>query len=149
MKSRCDGFKFAGVVILLLAALATSSCGFASKEQKQQELFITTIDAYNSAFRWQDYKQASGYISPAIQSEFWKEADAFLKNVRIMDYEIRSVDIDPSGLRGTVVLNCRFYLTKEPSLKTKLINQTWQYLEKPKTWQVTQSGYQAILAQIQ
>lgn len=151
MKSRRDAFKAVGIMILVLTALTTASCGgmFMSKAEKQHELFITSIDAYNSAFRWQDYKQASGYIDPAIQAEFWKEADTFLKNVRIMDYEIRSVQIDSSGVRGTVVLSFRYYLTREPSLKTQLVTQTWQYLEKQKSWQVTRSGYEAILAQVQ
>ncbi|HOI95150.1 MAG TPA: hypothetical protein PK250_10645 [Syntrophobacter fumaroxidans] len=148
MRSVHTGFNAARVIIVL-AALITASCGMATKEEKQHEQFVAAIDGYNAAFRWQDYKTASGFVDPANQEAFWKEADAFLKEVRIMDYEIRNVSFEANGLRGTVFINCRFYLTREPSLQSKMIRQTWQFLEKPKTWQVTNSGYQAILAQTQ
>ncbi len=139
------GSKVYRACLVLFATAALLSCGTLSSEQKSERDLLSAIDAYNTAFRWENYKAAFAWIPPAAQTRFWEQADAFHKSVRILEFEVRDIVLQNQGSQGVVMLNCRFYLTNSPSLQSKTIRQTWQYAEKEKKWQVLQDGYSALM----
>ncbi len=133
MKPSLRGLKVHTACLFIFSAVALISCGTLSSDKRTEQDLLAAMQAYNTAFRWENYKAATALVPPAMQPQFWDEADKFHKFVRIMDFEVRSVVLENQGFRGVAQLNCRFYFTTSPTLQSKTISQTWQYLEKKRS----------------
>lgn len=132
-------------LLILLLALMAASCGsYESQEKKQEELFRASVDAFNSAFRWEDYAQAAVYVSPDKKEQFWEQADKFKGKIRLTDYELREVELQDKGTRGRAILRFQYWRLDSPTLQSITFTQKWYYIPKDKRWRVSDSGYGAI-----
>ncbi|MHC1730056.1 MAG: hypothetical protein AB9866_29345 [Syntrophobacteraceae bacterium] len=136
---------FHNVLILLMAFILAScaSFGSGSPEKKEKEL-NASVEAFNSAFRWEDYKGASRFVDIAKKELFWEEVDKFKGKIRLLDFQIREVDQNEKATLGTAILYIQFYRTDAPTLQSATFTQRWYFSEKDKGWKLAQSGYSAI-----
>ncbi|MGO9019741.1 MAG: hypothetical protein ACLQVJ_15475 [Syntrophobacteraceae bacterium] len=148
---------------MLLILLSTVSCAYimAGQAATQGALIVATaaasasaeghddnlkssVKAFNEAFRFEDYSQASVFVSPDKKEKFWTEVDRFQGKIRIIDYELRDMQLDEKKNHATVILCIQYWRPESPILKTVSFTQKWQYSEKDKTWRVSDSGFEAF-----
>ena len=125
---------------LIVGVAAVSS---ASTEDHDKNL-KGSLKAFNEAFRFEDYAQASVFVSPDKKEKFWSEADRFKGKIRMAEYELRDMQLDEKKNHATAILNFQYWRTESPILKTVSFTQRWQYSEKDKTWRVSDSGFEAF-----
>lgn len=136
------------IVVTVLAALALASCGgFSSSSEKKEKELNASVEAFNSSFRWEDYKSASRFVDVDKKELFWAEVDKFKGKIRLVDFQIREVEQDQQAKKGTAILYYQYYRTDSPSLQTVTFTQKWYFSEKDKGWKLWQSGYGAITKQ--
>lgn len=124
---------------LVVATMAAS----ASSEDHDKNL-KDSVEAFNGAFRSEDYKQASVFVSPDKKEKFWSEVDRFQGKIRIADYELRDMQLDEKKKSATAIFCSQYWRAESPTLKTVSFKQNWQYSEKDKTWRVSDSGFEAF-----
>jgi hypothetical protein len=124
---------------IVVAAAAAS----ASTEDHDKNL-KSTVKAFNDAFKFEDYTQASVFVSPDKKEKFWSEADRFQGKIRLAEYELRDMQLDEKKNHATAILNFQYWRTESPILKTVSFTQKWQYSEKDKKWRVSDSGFEAF-----
>ena len=124
-------------LICLVLPLLLSCSTFGDKKNDDKSL-VEHIEAFNSALRWEDFKIAASVIPPQSQEEFWRLADKMQGRVRIMDFQIRNVSMEPGSQSWTAILRFRYYYTDDPHVRTKTLRQRWRFLEKEEVWQLVQ-----------
>jgi hypothetical protein len=121
------------------------SCGIVtSSHDKQKENLGASIEAFNSAFRWEDYKSAAVWIEPEQKELFWAEVDKFKGKIRLVDFQVRDVDWNEKTMTATALVYFQYFRPDAPTLQTVTFPQKWWFSEKDKCWRLGQSGYQAI-----
>lgn len=133
--------------VLLLACLTAACGGYGQSEKKEKEAFAAAVEAFNHAFRWEDYDAAAVWIDPARKLKFWTEVDKFKGRIRIIDYKIRDIDFGEEKPVSTAVLYFQYYRIDSPTIETVTLSQKWRFVEEEKHWQLEQSGYGAITKQ--
>lgn len=133
-------------LLLALTLVFTISCASVGGGRTNEAHLVAAVDAFNTSFRWQDFKAAAEWVAPPMQAEFWTQVDRSNLRLRILDYQVRNVTRHQNGLAADVALSVRYYFTDSPNLQTTVIHQEWHYLEKEKRWEVGQTGYQALLS---
>jgi hypothetical protein len=124
----------------LLVAVAASSASNEDHDKKLKD----SVKAFNEAFRFEDYAQASVFVSPDKKEKFWSEVDRFQGKIRIAEYELRDMQLDEKKNHAAAILYIQYWRTESPTLKTVSFTQKWQYSEKDKTWRVSDSGFEAF-----
>lgn len=134
------------IILSLLLALTTVSCAGlgGDSDKKKAENFKAAVDAFNTSFRWEDFKTASAFIVPEKKEKYWTAVDLFKGKIRLFDFQIRETYLDEQNLTGTAIIYFQYYRTDAPNLKTVNFTQKWAYSEKDKLWKVTKSGFQAF-----
>jgi len=136
------------LLCLMMAAAAVSCTTLGiTKDEKGKEVLTSSIEAYNHAFRWEDYTAAAVFVPSGKKEQFWKEVDYFKKKIKIIDIRIRDIDHVEDSTTATVVLHAQYYRPESPTLETVTFSQKWFFSEKEKGWQIGQSGYQEISKQ--
>ena len=103
-----------------------------------------SVKAFNEAFRFEDYAQASVFVSPDKKEKFWSEVDRFQGKIRLAEYELRDMQLDEKKSHATAILYFQYWRPESPIIKTVSFTQKWQYSEKDKTWRVSDSGFEAF-----
>ena len=147
---------------MLLILLSTVSCAYmmAGEAASQGALLVATaaasasaehpdklkdsVNAYNEAFRSEDYTQASVFVGPDKREKFWSEVDRFQGKIRLAEYELRDMQLDEKKSHATAILYFQYWRPESPIVKTVSFTQKWQYSEKDKTWRVSDSGFEAF-----
>jgi hypothetical protein len=127
-----------GTGLLVVAAASSASTEDHDKNLKG------SVEAFNEAFRFEDYVKASVFVNPDKKEKFWSEADRFRGKIRIAEYELRDMQLDEKKNHATAILYLQYWQPESPSLKTVSFTQKWQYSEKDKTWRVSDSGFEAF-----
>lgn len=121
------------------------SCASATSQKNSPEGLGSAVRIFAYALRWGDYKAAAIFMPANQQQRYWDLADEFNRNVRIVDYEVRQVILEPGSTTGIVILNFRYYQTSDPNMRTRNIQQRWSYAENEKLWRVTENGLDVLL----
>lgn len=132
---------------LFLIAGLVASCGssYSSHQQdKKKEVLAASVEAFNSSFRWEDYKSASVWIDPERKELFWDEVDKFKGKIHLTDFQIRDIAFSEKTPVATAIVYFQYYRTDSPTLVTVNFPQKWFFSEKDKCWRLGQSGYEAI-----
>jgi hypothetical protein len=129
---------------LFLVGLVASCASFSNKEEKQRETLKDSVEAFNSSFRWEDYKSASVFVNPDQKELFWTEVDKFKRKIHLVEFQIREITWNEKAPVATAILFFQYYRTDAPILKSVSFSQKWYFSEKEKSWRLGQSGYQAI-----
>ena len=134
---------------LFLIAGLVASCGAlglssSSKQEKKKESLALSVEAFNTSFRWEDYKSASVWINPEQKELFWAEVDKYKRKIHLAEFQIRDIDFDEKKPMATAIVSFQYYKTNAPILVTVTFPQKWYFSETEKCWRLSQSGYQAI-----
>ncbi len=134
-----------GIAALLFLALIMAACASeGGREKKKAEIFKASVEAFNGAFRWEDYAAAAGFVPPGKIERFWAAVDIFKGKIHIVDYQIRGLDHVEGSCSGTATLYFQYWRTDSPNLRAVSFPQKWYYLEKEKHWKVQDSGFGAM-----
>jgi hypothetical protein len=141
---KTDSKKLRVSLILFLALIVASCASTGRQEKKLEELLKLSVDAFNGAFRWEDYVQAAAFVPKDKEERFWAEVDKFKGKIRITDYEVREVEFKDERSSGTAILHFQYWRPASPTLESVTFTQKWYYSEKDKLWKVSDSGFGAI-----
>ena len=133
---------WAGQAAYQATVLTVAAASSASTEDKDK--FKDSVRAFIEAFRFEDYAQASVFVSPECKEKFWSEVDRFQGKIRITEYELRDMQLGEKKNHATVILYFQYWRIESPFLKTVSLTQKWQYSEKDKKWRVSDSGFEAF-----
>lgn len=119
--------QLAGLGLLLMVGCA----GLNQAVSQQQALtsIDTTVQKYNRAMRWRETDHAADLVVDEKRYQFTRQAEA-LKEVRIADYRITSLKVDPGRLTAVATVELDYYLVDSPRLRTITQQQDWQYREE-------------------
>jgi hypothetical protein len=133
------------IASLCLLPFLSCACATLRGDKNDAENLLACVEVFNSNLKWQDYKEASVFLPPAMQESFWKETDDLQGKVRMMDYQIRNIAMEKDGQAATVLLRYRFFYTNDPYVQTKMVRQQWRYLEPEKAWQIVNYDLQCMM----
>jgi hypothetical protein len=133
---------------ILFLALIVASCASTGGQEKQDKKLEASlrlsVDAFNSAFRWEDYTGAATFVPKDKKEQFWTEVDKFKGKIRIVDFNLRDVELKDKNASADAILYFQFWHLESPTLQTVTFTQKWQYTEKDKQWKVSDSGFGVI-----
>ena len=134
------------ILFVLLLALVPASCASTGThdEKKLMEALKASVEAFNSAIRWEDYAAAAAFVPADKKELFWTEVDRFKGKIRIIDYQIREVTPEEKGHRATAIIYFQYWRVASPTVQTVTISQKWFYMRKEKVWKVADNGFGAI-----
>ena len=128
--------------IFVILALTVAACGSTGKEEKKEvEALKVSVEAFNDAFKWEDFLAAYSFVPPGKKEEFWAEVDKFKGKVRVVEYQVRDIQHDVKSPSATAILHFQFWRTDAPTIQTVSFKQHWYYFEKEKRWKVLDSGF--------
>jgi hypothetical protein len=137
---------------ILFLALIVASCASTGSQEKQEKLdkkleasLRVSVDAFNSAFRWEDYTGAAAFVPKDKKEQFWVEVDKFKGKIRIVEFNLREVELTDKSAGANVIMHFQFWRLESPTVQTVTFTQKWHYTEKDKQWRVSDSGYGAIV----
>lgn len=137
-------FRIATMLVAMALAGGCSTFGGGKFNQKD---FAETVDAFNTALRWGDYKSAAAFVLPEAQEDFWQRTDSMEKRVRFTDYEIRNIAWNDKGHPVSVFIRYQYFFMNYPELRSKTIHQEWVYDKRIENWQVTAVGLDPLVEQ--
>ena len=133
------------VLFLALVVTSCASTGGQDTHNKKLEASLKlAVDAFNSAFKWEDYAEAAAFAPKDKKERFWAEVDKFKGKIRIVDFGVREVEITDKGASASAILYFQFWRLESPTLQTITFTQKWRYVEKEKQWKLSDSGFEAI-----
>ena len=131
-------------LILFFALIVASCASSGSHEKKMQEAMKLSVEAFNGAFKWEDYADAAAFVPMAKKEAFWAEVDKFKGKIRLTEYEVREVHVNEISGLATAILRFQYWRPDEPTLVSVTLTQKWYYVEKDKLWKIGESGFGAI-----
>ena len=134
--------------ILFLALIVASCASSGSQDKKDKTLegsLKFAVDAFNSAFRWEDYTGAAAFVPKDKKEQFWAEVDKFKGKIRITDFNLREVELKDKNTSADAIMSFQFWHLESPTLKTVTLTQKWHYDEKDKHWKLNDSGFGAVI----
>lgn len=136
--------------VLMLAmgailSIALTGCVTLQGQKANAEDLQETVNAFNAAVRWGDFKTASAMIPDPAQDVFWEDAELFLQNTRIAKMEIRSVKVDEGAETGTAHVSFTYYRLNDPSFRTLLLHQRWRFDPDRHAWLVEDAQIYRLL----
>lgn len=134
----------AAIVVSLALVLAACASMGADSEKKKTESLRASVEAFNAAFRWEDYSTALAFVPEYKREQFWNAVDMFKGKIRIIEYQVREVDEKPMAPTSTAILYFQYWRTDAPTLQTVNLTQRWAYMEKEKAWKIVDSGFRAF-----
>ena len=134
--------------IIFFFALATVSCatgGSGHGDQKVKKLLSEEVDQFNNDIRWQDFDSAVAFILKANVEHYWSEADRMKRDIRLTEYEVRSIEFSEDCRSVRVLLHFQYWSVDSPILRSVTVTQRWCYDESKKVWKVNDTGFGAII----
>jgi hypothetical protein len=135
--------RFCLYAFVLSSSVACAVFGGGVKQD--EEGLQKSVEAFNAAVRWNDFKGATAFLPIPARERFWNLVDQMEAKVRIMEFEIREVMQDKLLPTGTVFIRFRYYRTNDPHVLMKTVQQKWRYEEKDKTWLVVEHNLNSLL----
>jgi hypothetical protein len=136
-------YMMAGQAASQGALVVATAAASASTEDHDKNL-KDSVQAFNEAFKFEDYAQAAVFVSPDKKEKFWSEVDRFQGKIRLAEYELRDMQVDKKNNYATAILYFQYWRPEAPIVKTVSFTQKWQYSKKDKTWRVSDSGFEAF-----
>lgn len=134
------------VLILLLLLFPTLSCTTMGTPKNDESGLLQSVQAFHAALRWENYQLASSWLPGSQKELFWSQADELQENVRVMDFSVRDLSVEPEGFKGVAYIRCQYFHTRDPRLMNKTLKQRWFYSPQDKTWLVEHTDLDVILA---
>jgi hypothetical protein len=90
---------------------------------------------YHQLLRWREWDMAAAYAARE-NLDLFKERMAAAKEVRIVDYRLKQLELDQAGTSGEVEVELDYYLTGSPTLRSATDRQKWRYTQES-GWRLT------------
>jgi len=107
-----------------VAVLTAVGCGYYRSPADRLRM---SVGDYNDAVRWHYWKVAAQYIPPERRAEFIERREAEGDNMRITEYEIRSVSHDEARQEAHVIVEFTWHRYPSLSLRHTRMRQTWSF----------------------
>ncbi|MGA2027038.1 MAG: hypothetical protein ABSH17_08225 [Syntrophobacteraceae bacterium] len=130
--------------ILFLALIVASCASTGRQDKKLGESLTLSVDAFNSAFRAEEYTEAAAFVPADKKEHFWAEVDRFKGKIRISDYNVREIEHKDKSTSANPIVYFQFWRLDSPTLQTVTFTQKWYFDQKDKQWKVSDSGFGAI-----
>lgn len=92
--------------------------------------FDRSSTEYARLLRWQELEKAADtYVDASLLAEYRKRIVA-AKDVRVVDYRIKSVECDPKAKKAEVTMELDYYSIPSTRVKTLSDTQKWLYKEE-------------------
>jgi hypothetical protein len=130
--------------ILFLTLIIASCASTGGQDKKLEDSLKLSVDAFNSAFKWEEYTEAAAFVPTGKKEHFWAEADRFKGKIRITDYNLREVEHKDKSTSANPILYFQFWRLESPTLQSVTFTQKWSFDQKDKHWKVIDSGFGAI-----
>jgi hypothetical protein len=88
---------------------------------------------------------AAAFVPKDKKEQFWVEVDKFKGKIRIVEFNLREVELTDKSAGANVIMHFQFWRLESPTVQTVTFTQKWHYTEKDKQWRVSDSGYGAIV----
>lgn len=106
----------------LLVIVAACSMPFLVKDE-----FDKSSKEYGRMLRWQEFEKAADtYVGVSLRDEYRKRIVA-AKDVKVVDYRIRSVEYDQKAKKAEVTMELDYYAIPSTTVKTVVDTQKWLY----------------------
>jgi len=125
--------RVAGV---LLAALILAGCQRSENKERGEQMF-TAIRGYGNDLRWGEFRQAANRLlarEPEARDAQPKPLPDGLRKIRVSQYRIKEIVIDPEGNAATATAEIDYYHADKLRLRTITDTQSWWYEEEEKQW---------------
>lgn len=133
-------YRYLAVVPVIFIFGLVGGCAALNKSKNNVKELASAVEAFNTALRWGDFKQASVFVAPASQEKFWQQSDKLEGRMRLTEYDIRYINWQSTAHFVPVTIRYRYYFTNDPNLETETVTQIWSYSEEMQHWLITQSG---------
>ncbi len=124
------------LIMLLFVLPALAACSSLAVIAMECE---KSAKEYNRMLRWQEFDTASiAFVDEPLRNEFQKRIAA-LKDVKMADYRVKSLECMPEKGEATVKVEFDYYTPPSMKLKTAEDVQKWIYREGKgkKQWRLT------------
>ena len=131
------------VSLLALSACLASGCGLVmgiaevvTYPLDKKETFKEAQKRYTANIRYGLFEDAKPFVEPELQPRFQEEIFRF-RELRLSDFRIESIEIDPAKTRATAVVHYRGYWLSSPFEREIRVVQHWRRKVPTHTWYVT------------
>jgi hypothetical protein len=88
------------------------------------------VQKYHDLIKWRDYQSAVELVAPDKRGEFMSFAQwANEQGIRIEDYVINEVVMEPSAERAAITIHRAFYRLPSVTVQVKDITQEWVLID--------------------
>jgi len=129
------------ILAMVVISVALAGCG-TLKEMKNKDMaveFDRSARGYNRLVRWHDLDTAeAAFVTPGLRNEYRKRVTA-AKEVKIVDYRVKSMECSPIKREGSVVVEIDYYRLPSVEVRTLEDRQLWSYEgeEENRAWRLT------------
>lgn len=125
---KASGFARRPVLALVVGVLALSLVGCAGATRGKLDDLKESVDAYNTAVRWKNYRQASLYLPNDRRTDFLTYFDEDNPSMHVEGVEILQVDIKS---RDAAEVTVRYRYMELPSVvvERKVVTQSWHRID--------------------
>ena len=92
--------------------------------------------AYERALRWQDYDVVLAFHKNE-REKLTAEKRQYLKQFRVTAYNTVYNKVEPESKQASQVIELKYYKNDSVTIHELTINNTWEYDETAKQWQLT------------
>ena len=111
-------------LMLLSSLLVIAACSMPFMVRKE---FDKSSGEYGRMLRWQELERAADtYVAASLRDEYRKRIVA-ARDVKVVDYRIKSVQCDPKGKKGEVTMELDYFASPSTTVKTVVDRQQWRY----------------------
>jgi hypothetical protein len=129
--------------LLVLSAFLLGGCGpkvgiaeVAAYPLDKKETLKEAQKRYTANIRYGLFEDATPFVEPELQPRF-QEAIPRFRELRLSDFRIESIDIDPARTRATAVVQYRGYWLSSPYEREIRVVQHWRRQVPTQNWYVT------------
>jgi len=122
----------ARAALLVLAPLFTSACAALFPNSLEERLHDSQLH-YTQCMRWSNFEKAQGFVAPEARADFQAQANE-MGGLRVTDYRLRSVDLDPGKRSATAHVTYIAYRPSSPVAVAFDEEQRWEL--KGGAWKV-------------
>ena len=132
-----------GMIVVALSTSALIGCslvlpviGVATYPLDKQGKFEEAQEKYTSNLRYGLYDDAREFVEPEFQARF-SEATHRFRELRLSDYRVESIDMDPLRSEAVAVVVFRGYWLSSPYEREMRVVQRWRRVLPTQNWFVT------------
>jgi hypothetical protein len=134
-----------GVSLCSMFLLFSLSCSSTGEKKTGSETLLPSVEKFNNAVRWEEYKTAGLFLDTPLQKAYWNLVDRLQGLVKITGYEIRKIDQKEKSPFADVFICFRLYRTNDPYIRSVTLHQRWAYKEKGKHWVVAEHDLESFI----